>query len=427
MYGMKGGSMQMYVVGKTGKFLFSILSVCMLLAGLSACSQSNTISNQKPVTIGFTVSLTGDFSADGQAVLQGYELWRDSINQRGGLLGRPVALKYYDDGSDVNRADADYEKLITGDHVDLVFGPFSTKITTQVVHVADKYDYAFIVGAGNGAPVFQQQLQHKNLFVSNLPSETYLDSFSEFLLALPQDMRPKTVAYVRVDDPFAIPQVNYAQKILARGGLKAVYDNQKPLEDGTADISTAAKAVAQSQADVVVFGTVGVDDCVSFIKAFRQLGYNPKAFIATSGPDEGSAFSKAVGMGGAEGVFVPNSGWYPGVNTYQNAQFAQEYLAKYGGSAEDINSGTVQGYSVGQLLEQAVSQSHSLDNKVLIKTLHEGTFNDLFGPIRFNDQGANIIGVPYLFQWQAGKLIPVYPSSQAQANPEYPKDAWSNQ
>ena len=165
--------MQTYFVGRTGKLLFSILSVCMLLVGLSACSQNNTIANQKPVTVGFTVSLTGDFSADGQAVLQGYELWRDSINQRGGLLGRPVALKYYDDGSDVNRADADYEKLISSDHVDLVFGPFSTKITTQVVHVADKHDYAFIVGAGNGAPVFQQQLQHKNLFVSNLPSETY--------------------------------------------------------------------------------------------------------------------------------------------------------------------------------------------------------------------------------------------------------------
>jgi branched-chain amino acid transport system substrate-binding protein len=397
----------------------------MILTGLSACSQDSNTSNQKPVTIGFTVSLTGDFAADGKAVQVGYELWRDSINQRGGLMERPVVLKYYDDGSDVNRAMADYEKLINIDHVDLLFGPFSTKITTQVVHVADKYAYAFIVGAGNGAPVFQQQLQNKNLFVSNLPSETYLDSFSQFLLSLPQDMRPKTVAYVRVDDPFAIPQVNYAEKILNKGGLKAVFDNQKPFEDGQTDMAVAAKTVAQSHADVVVFGTVGLADCISFIKTFKQVGYNPKAFIATSGPDEGAVFSKAVGLGATEGMFVPNSGWYPGVNTYQNAQFTQEYIAKYGGTAEDINSGTVQGYSVGQLLEQAVNQSRSLDNKVLIKTLHGGTFNDLFGPIKFNDQGANIIGVPYLFQWQAGKLIPVYPSSQAQDNPEYPKVKWS--
>ncbi len=417
--------MRTYPVGKIGKLLFSVLAVCMILAGLSACSQDSNTSNQKPVTIGFTVSLTGDFAADGKAVQVGYELWRDSINQRGGLLGRPVALKYYDDGSDVNRAKADYEKLINTDHVDLLFGPFSTKITAQVVHVADKYGYAFIVGAGNGASVFQQQLQNKNVFVSNLPSETYLDSFSQFLLSLPQDMRPKTAAYVRVDDPFAIPQVNYAEKILNKGGLKAVFDNQKPFEDGQTDMTAAAKTVAQSHADVVVFGTVGLADCISFIKTFKQVGYNPKAFIATSGPDEGAVFSKAVGLGGAEGVFVPNSGWYPGVNTYQNDQFTQEFIAKYGGTAQDINSGTVQGYSVGQLLEQAVNQSRSLDNKVLIKTLHEGTFNNLFGPIKFSDQGANIIGVPYLFQWQAGKLIPVYPSSQAQDNPEYPKVKWS--
>jgi branched-chain amino acid transport system substrate-binding protein len=414
---------QTYPVGKINKLLFLILAVCMMLAGLSACSQDNTISNQNPVTIGFTISLSGDFSADGKAVLAGYELWRDSVNQRGGLLGRPVTLKYYDDGSDVNKAMADYEKLINSDHVDLVFGPFSTKITAQVVHVADKYGYAFIVGAGNDPSVFQQHLQNKNVFVSNLPSEAYLDSFSQFLLALPQDLRPKTVAYVKVDDPFAVPQVNYAENILNKGGLKTVFDNV-PVDDTKTDMAAFAKKVAQTRADVVVFGTVALSDSVTFIKTFKQVGYNPRAFIATSGPDEGVAFSKAVGIADTEGVFVPNSGWYPGVDTYQNDQFTQEYLAKYGGSDQDIDSGTVQGYSVGQLLEQAVDQSKSLDNKVLINTLHAGAFSDLFGPIKFDDLGENIIGVPYLFQWQAGSLISVYPANQARANPEYPKANW---
>jgi len=415
--------------GRIGNFLSSILVLSMLLAGLSACSQmggnnATNMQDQKPVTIGYSVSLTGDFSSDGKAVQQGYELWRDSVNQRGGLLGRPVQLKVYDDGSDTGRASANYKRLTETDSVDLLLGPFSTKLTVPTMHVADQYDYAFIGGAGNGKKAFQQTLQNKNFFMASLPSETALDSFSQFLLALPFDLRPKTVAYVAVDDPFAGPQVKYAKDILSKGGLKTVF-NEPAFSSDLKDVSPIAKQVAASHADVVVFGTVGLDYAVTFIKTFAEQNYNPKAFIATSGPDEGAAFTKAVGVKAAEGTFVPNSGWYPGVNTFQSAQFVQEYIAKYGGKADDINSGTVQGYSAGQVLEQAVTQAKSLDNKTLIKTLHDGTFNNLFGPVKFNDQGQNTLGVSYLFQWRTGKLIPVYPDSQAQANPEYPKSSWS--
>jgi branched-chain amino acid transport system substrate-binding protein len=415
--------------GRIGNFLSSILVVSMLLAGLSACSQmggnnATNMQGQKPVTIGYSVSLTGDFASDGKAVQQGYELWRDSINLRGGLLGRPVQLKVYDDGSDTGRASADYKRLIETDHVDLLLGPFSTKMTVPTMHVADQYDYAFVGGAGNGKKAFTQTLQNKNFFMASLPSETALDSFSQFLLSLPFDSRPKTVAYVAVDDPFAGPQVSYAKGILSKGGLKTVF-NEPAFSSDLKDVSPIAKQVAASHADVVVFGTVGLDYAVTFIKTFTEQNYNPKAFIATSGPDEGAAFTKAVGIKAAQGTFVPNSGWYPGVNTFQSAQFVREYIAKYGGNVDDINSGTVQGYSAGQVLEQAVTQAKSLDNKTLIKTLHDGTFNNLFGPVKFDDQGKNTLGVSYLFQWQAGKLIPVYPDSQAQANPEYPKSAWS--
>jgi branched-chain amino acid transport system substrate-binding protein len=415
--------------GRIGNFLSSILVVSMLLAGLSACSQiggnnAATTQDQKPITIGYSVSITGDFSSDGKAVQQGYELWRDSVNQRGGLLGRPVQLKFYDDGSDTDRASANYKRLIETDHVDLLLGPFSTKLTVPTMHVADQYGYAFIGGAGNGKKAFQQTLQNKNFFMASLPSETALDTFSQFLLSLPFDLRPKTVAYVAVDDPFAVPQVSYAKGILSKSGLKTVF-NEPAFSSDLKDATPIAKRVAESHADVVVFGTVGLDLSVNFIKTFAEQNYNPKAFIATSGPDEGAVFMKAVGAKAAEGTFVPNSGWYPGINTFQSAQFVQEYIAKYGGKADDINSGTVQGYSAGQVLEQAVTQAKSLDNKTLIKTLHDGTFNNLFGPVKFNDQGQNTLGVYYLFQWQAGRLIPVYPDSQAQANPEYPKSPWS--
>src|SRR5579884_2456208 len=111
--------------GSSRNVLSLLLSLFLLLAGVSACSQispGNT-QDQKPVTIGYSISLTGSLAADGKALQAGYELWRDAVNQQGGLLGHQVLLKAYDDASDPNRAVANYQKLIESDHVDLLLVP----------------------------------------------------------------------------------------------------------------------------------------------------------------------------------------------------------------------------------------------------------------------------------------------------------------
>ncbi len=406
-----------------GKSLSTVVVVLMILAGFSACASDNS-QNQKPIRIGFSVALAGDFFADGKALKEGYELWRDAVNKRGGLLGRPVELVYYNDNSDPKQVTTNYTKLIGSDHVDLLLGPFSTLLTVQAAPVAQRSGYAFIEGAGTGKKVFASHF--KTLFGVSPPSEFYLETFALFILALPQDQRPKTVAYATVDNPFAIPQVAYAKKLLSDGGLRPAFDLPQPYPEEATDVSAIAKSIIHSGAEIVVLGTVGVKDCVSFLKTFQQQHYNPKAIVATSGPDEGKTFIHAVGTDSAEGIFVSNAGWYPGINTYQNDQFTRDYLAKFGGTEQDINSGTVQAYSAAQVLEQVVNKVHSIDNAKLIQALRTGTFNSLQGPVKFGPDGENTVGVPFLFQWQHAKLIPVYPLFSAQANPEFPKKQWTS-
>src|SRR5262249_38958377 len=102
---------------------------------LASCSSNSTNSNttggsQTPVTFGFPLSLPGDFSADGQAFQRGYTLWASYIDSHGGLIdGRPVKLMILNDNSDPTTVQANYTKLIASDHVNLVFGPFSTLLT----------------------------------------------------------------------------------------------------------------------------------------------------------------------------------------------------------------------------------------------------------------------------------------------------------
>src|SRR5205814_9473060 len=169
----------------------------------------------------------------------------------------------------------------------------------------------------------------------------------------------------------------------------------------------------------------GVDIATGFIKAFKQLHFQPKAIIATSGPDEGKSFTDAVGLDTAEGCFVPNAGWFPGIKNYQNDLFEADFLAKTpGATTQDINNGSVQAYSAGQVLEQAVTKAGTVDQAKLMTTLRAETFNTLQGPAKFDADGRNTLGVPFLFQWQGGKLLPVYPTNQAQANAEFPKKQW---
>ncbi|HLZ60569.1 MAG TPA: amino acid ABC transporter substrate-binding protein [Ktedonosporobacter sp.] len=403
-----------YFAGKLDKFISFIAVAMMVIAGVGACAPAATGGNTTPnqskaaVKIGISLSLTGDRQADGVPLRQGYEMWRDDVNKKGGLFGRQVQLDIVNDNSDANQVVTNYNKLISVDKVDLVFGPFSSVLTYAGAPVVNRYGYAYIAGTGGIDKIYN--LNFKTYFNVSLPIRSYLDTFADFVLALSPDQRPKTVAYIGEDNPFSTLQLAEAQKRLQTpNGLQTNLYQIYP--EATTDYTPLVQKVIQANADAVILGT-HTADCIAFIKGFKQQHYNPKAIIATGGPDAGNQFTGPIGGSNvAEGVFVPNGGWYPGIKTYQNDQFTAEYLAKNGGSASDINSDIVQGYSVGQILEQAVKAANSLDNSKIIDALHsDTTFNSLQGPVKFSAKGENLLAVPYLFQWQNGQYIPVYPA-----------------
>ena len=400
-----------------------LITTLLLLTACATGSTTTTPVNQPkgPIKIGISLSLSGDFSADGKAFMQGYQIWADTINKNGGLLGHQVQLDIVSDASSTTQVVTNYQKLITVDHVDLVLGPFSSLLTKPASVVANRYGYAMLEGAGGGPSVFTQGLH--NLFDVSPPVANLLVSFTKYILSLPPSQRPTTAAYATQDDPFTQPQVDTARQLLEQGGVKTVSQQVYPAE--TTDFTPIAQRMIASHAQVVVTGTL-LPDISAFIQAFKQQHYNPQALIATAGPDQGDQFIKAIGGATtAEGVFVPNGGWYPRINTFQNSQMVNDYLAKYGGKIDDISSDVAEAYSEGQVLAQAAAKAQSLDNAALIKVLHSNnTFQSVQGPVKFNDQGENVLGTGYLFQWEKGSLVSVYPSNQATNTPEFPKPNW---
>jgi branched-chain amino acid transport system substrate-binding protein len=412
-----------------GRTWLSIISgIVMVLVGLSACTQGPAsgpaLSSQNPITIGISISTSGGFQSDGQATEQGYELWRDSVNSNGGILGRPVQLVILTDNSDPGMVAKNYTTLITKDHVDLIMGPFSSLLVNGMMPVANKYHYALLEGSGGAPSVFAnaQSIHYNGIFDTSVPVVNNLLTFAYYILSLPQSLRPKTAAYLTSDDPFTWPQLAAARTLLEQGGITTVYNKQYTEGDTKANIQDAQQVV-QSNADIDVLGTL-LPDIQTEIKVFKQDHYNPDAIIATAGPDAGQDFISAVGgTKYTEGVFVPN-GWYPQADNFGNADMVQAYLTKYGGTPDEINADVAEAYSAGQVLQQAIESIGSVDNSKLIAKLHSGAaFNTVQGTAQFDSLGENVQALAYLFQWQNKQFIPVYPLSVAAENPEYPRPA----
>jgi branched-chain amino acid transport system substrate-binding protein len=378
-----------------------------LLAGCTSSSSTtgSTSDNSGPIIIGASLSLDGPRSADGQAFQKGYELWASDVNAHGGLLGRQVKLNILNDHSSPTTVVANYGTLIGQDKVDLTFGPYSTLLTTPASAVAARYGYAFVEGAGGGPAVFDTPLNQadRNVFDVSQPVAASMQPLVNYIKSLPTSQRPKTAAFPYTEDPFAAPPVLYAETLLKSIGI-TVYSFPS-FTESTATDQAAAQQVATANADIVVLGSTDVPMVADFMKVFEKDHYNPKMFVAASGPDQGTAFTSAVGASNATGVMVPN-GWFPGYNNAESRQMVNEYVAKYHGTASGVNADVAEAYSVGQVMAQAVTATGGIDNAKIISYLHSGvTLQTVQGAVMFDALGENAKAEGFMFQWNNGNFV----------------------
>ncbi|MEV0387243.1 amino acid ABC transporter substrate-binding protein [Nonomuraea sp. NPDC050643] len=401
----------------------AIISICAL--GLTACAKTDEPGaaqspgqQQGPVKIGISLPLTGDFSEPGKGIQEGYQVWADRVNAKGGLLGRKVELIFRDDASDPNRVSSDYESLITQDKVNLVFGPFSSRLVIPAAKVAESYNMLFVEPAGAAAEVFEQGFKRLFYAAPAIASDHY-NYLAEYITKLPADQRPKTAAYASLDDPFAQGTAYGLRDKLAAAGIKTVVDEVYPPE--TTDFAPIAAKIAAVKPDLVVGGTQ-FEDSVGLVRALQELKVQPKLAAFSTGPTL-AEFPAAV-KGAVEHIISP-VGWsatatYPG-----NQDLVKRYKEMFNGEA---NEDAANGYTVGQIVETAVNAVKCVDptkecQDKLTEHIRQGTFETVVGPLSFDDQGrpeqAHMIQ-----QYVNGKVEIVLPEQAKTAGIVYPKKEW---
>jgi branched-chain amino acid transport system substrate-binding protein len=390
-------------------------SAAVAACGLSSNNNASTLlagPTGQPITIGISLPLAGKdqaggFAPDGQACKKGYELWASDVNSHGGLLGRPVKLIILNDAGDPPTDAKNYETLITKDHVDLTLAPFSSLLVSQAAaKVTEQHGYALAAGSA-GAPAVYALNDH-DLFSTNVPAADQMMPFAKWLVRQPG--HPLTAAYPVVDDPFADPPVIMAEGYLSSHGVRTVFTNINHPYSPNASVRTLtadAKKIAQQHHPQMVFlGSIAVSTVQAFMKGFQEAGWTPKYFMASSGPDQGTSFLNAVGPGPAVGAMVPNgwSGDYPYALSHV---MVQDYIAKYGGTAADINADVAESYGAGEVLAAAVTATGSLNQQAIINWLHKPStvVPTVTGPVKFDASGKNtdIANSALIFQWQPGQ------------------------
>lgn len=369
------------------------------------------------IKIGVSLPLTGDFSEPGKGVQRGYEIWAESVNENGGLLGKQVELVIMDDQSNADRVVADYESLITQEKVDLVFGPFSSRLVLASARVVDEYGMLFVEPAGAAANIFEAG--YTNLFyAAPAVADDHYNHLYDHIMSLPAAERPKTAAYASMDDPLAQGTAYGLKAKLEAAGVKTVVDEVYP--PNTTDFSGIAAQLASADADLMVGGTQ-YQDGVNLILAVRQLGYQPRMAAFSTAPTL-PEFMEALGED-VEGVMTP-TGYSPAATFPSNAEFVAKVKALHDREPSEDEANA---YTTGQVVQAAVEAVGCAEQgecqRKLIDWLHANTVDTVVGPLAWDEVGRPN-GAHFIQQHVNGVPEIVLPKEQATAEFITVKPKW---
>ena len=360
----------------------------------------------KPLKIGASLPLTGDFSEPGKAAQQGYQVWAKMINDKGGLLGRKVELVIKDDASNQNTVVSDYNALISQDKVDLLLGTFSSLLNLPASAVAERGRMLYVEPAGGNPDIFKRGF--KTIFFAQQATAFHQgDTWANWLAALPAGKRPKTAAYPTLDDPFTTPTSEGIEGILKQAGIQTVY--RKTYTADTKNFDSIAAAVKAKNPDLVVAGTQ-FEDGVGFLRALNKTGFTPKWLYQTNAPSFGDQYAKGVGAANTEGVFYAVSHSQDS-DTPGNKDFVSAYQQQFGGDL--VPEDAADAYAAASVLQATVEANKTVakaDQLNLADWLRSNTVPTVLGDLSWNADGSPK-GQFLVGQWQSGKPVIVLPDS----------------
>ncbi|MFL6805440.1 MAG: amino acid ABC transporter substrate-binding protein [Xanthobacteraceae bacterium] len=364
---------------------FLSFGVVLATAAMTVVAAQAQAPSGEPIRIGYSMALTGGLAPNGKSALLAQKIWEEDINAKGGLLGRPVKLVYYDDQSNPATIPGIYTKLLDVDKVELIIGAYATALLAPAMPIVIQKKKTFVGLLGLAV---NTEFNYPNYFAMIPSGPDAKPAFTKgfFDIAMAQNPKPQTVAIVAADQEFSRNAADGARDNAKAAGLKVVYDKTYP--PSTTDFAPIVRAIQATNADIVVVCSYPPDS-VGMVRAVNELNYRPK--MIGGGMVGLQATAIKTQLGPLLNGFTNYDFWlpvpkmdFPGIS-----DLIKKYQARAGAEGVDALGYYMApwGYAQLQVLQQAVEGTKSLDDAKLGDYIRANTFKTVLGDVKFGKGG----------------------------------------
>jgi branched-chain amino acid transport system substrate-binding protein len=368
-----------------------LLAVALLLA-------TPALAEEDTLTIGMTLSQTGPLNIDSLAQQRGAELWRDQVNDAGGIKAADKRYKVrfvtYDDQSQGGRVQQLYTRLIVQDKAQFLFSPYSSGLCAIAAVITEQYGKPMLITGGAEPKTYT--LGNKYLIQVLSSADHYL---SGAINALGAKAPHAKVAFVYSDDPFSKAVALAAREQAKESGLAIVLDES--YAPATTDFSPIINKIISSSADALLGGGHYADGATLARQLYDQKA-NLKYVSLLVAPDS----QEFASLGPAAfGITVPSQWEIQATYKPQFGPTGPEFVKAFEDkfkSPPDYHSAT--GYAGGALLQHAIEQTGSIDADKVVAALNDMDVVTFFGHFKIaTDPGRHGLQIGHemvLAQWQ---------------------------
>ena len=348
-----------------------------------------------PIKIGASMALTGPLASGGKVMLISLKLWEEDVNARGGLLGRPVSLVYYDDQSNGSLVPGIYAKLLDVDKVDLVISSYGTNVAAPAIPIVMQKNKLFISMFSIG---LNTEFKYPRYFSMHPAGPNPKPGYSEgfFKVATQQSPKPQTVAIVTADGEATRLVTDGVYENVKKAGLQIVHDRRYPLN--TTDFTPIVRAAQATNPDIFFISSYPVDS-VGVLRSVSEVGFKPKIVGGILNGLPAPVLKAQLGpmLNGVINYeyWVPIPAMIgPGV-----MDLISRYQARARGEGVDPIGIYVPpwAYALAQILEQSIVATGSIEDGKLADYMRTATFKTMIGEVKFGPDG----------EWEKGRILMV--------------------
>lgn len=384
----------------TAKVFAATLATTLMTAFAGAAFAEDVIK------VGAPLPLTGPLSPEGVKQHNGYKLWADTANAKGGIKAGgktyKVEIVAVDYASNTPRAVQTAERLISEDKVNFLFAPFGSGAAKAASGVSEKYGIPTIAATASSSQVYDQD--YKYLFGTFTPNETLTEPLADIVTA--RDKAIKKVAILARNDLFPLAIAQEMEKSAKSRKLEVVSFERYAI--GTMDHSAAITQMRAAKPDWV-FATGYINDLILIRKQMADLGLKAPVITMIAGP----AYKEFVDATGPLAEDVSSAAWwhpavrYKGKDVFGTTEAFNALWEKTYGTPADYAEASAA--AAGAILQLAIEKADSIDPKKVRDALASIDVETFYGQVKFGANGQITSLQPPVFQVRDGKPTVIYP------------------